>query len=233
MIRCIAVDDEPLALEIMEDYAKKSSALQLVQKFTRASDALKFLQEEKVDLILLDIKMPDIDGMQLVKSLKNPPLIIFTSAYEQYALDGYNLDVIDDLLKPIPFERFLKSVTKVQEYMSTQLKPVETTKLNDYIFIKTEYKIIKINLDDILFIEALKDYTKIYTQNQPVLTLRSLKSFETKLPPEKFIRVHRSYLVSLDKINSVERNTVMIANQPIPISEGYRDRFYELISRNS
>lgn len=233
MIRCIAVDDEPLALEIMEDYAKKSSALQLVQKFTRASDALKFLQEEKVDLILLDIKMPDIDGIQLVKSLKNPPLIIFTSAYEQYALDGYNLDVIDYLLKPIPFERFLKSVTKVQEYMSTQAKPVETTKLNDYIFIKTEYKIIKINLEDILFIEALKDYTKIYTQNQPVLTLRSLKSFETKLPPEKFIRVHRSYLVSLDKINSVERNTVMIANQPIPISEGYRDRFYELISRNS
>ncbi|PUZ30394.1 two component transcriptional regulator, LytTR family [Chitinophaga costaii] len=236
MIRCIAVDDEPLALEIIEDYAKKSSALQLVQKFTRAADALKFLQqEERVDLILLDIKMPDIDGIQLVKSLKNPPLIIFTSAYEQYALDGYNLDVIDYLLKPISFERFMKSVTKVQEYLSKEKQPAaaDSGKLNDYIFIKTEYKIIKINLEDILFIEALKDYTKIYTQNQPVLTLRSLKSFETKLPQEKFIRVHRSYLVSLDKINSVERNTVMIANQPIPISEGYRDRFYELISRNS
>ncbi|HEY0272935.1 MAG TPA: LytTR family DNA-binding domain-containing protein [Chitinophaga sp.] len=236
MIRCIAVDDEPLALEIIEDYAKKSSALQLVQKFTRAADALRFLQsEERVDLILLDIKMPDIDGIQLVKSLKNPPLIIFTSAYEQYALDGYNLDVIDYLLKPISFERFLKSVTKVQEYLSKEKQPAsaDSGKLNDYIFIKTEYKIIKINLEDILFIEALKDYTKIYTQNQPVLTLRSLKSFETKLPQEKFIRVHRSYLVSLDKINSVERNTVMIANQPIPISEGYRDRFYELISRNS
>lgn len=238
MIRCIAVDDEPLALEIIEDYAKKSAALQLVQKFTRAADALKFLQEEeRVDLIFLDIKMPDIDGIQLVKSLKNPPLIIFTSAYEQYALDGYNLDVIDYLLKPISFERFLKSVTKVQEYLSKEKAPSSATsgdgKLNDYIFIKTEYKIIKINLEDILFIEALKDYTKIYTQNQPVLTLRSLKSFENKLPQEKFIRVHRSYLVSLDKINSVERNTVMIANQPIPISEGYRDRFYELISRNS
>lgn len=238
MIRCIAVDDEPLALEIIEDYAKKSAALQLVQKFNRAADALKFLQEEeRVDLIFLDIKMPDIDGIQLVKSLKNPPLIIFTSAYEQYALDGYNLDVIDYLLKPISFERFLKSVTKVQEYLSKEKTPSSATtgdgKLNDYIFIKTEYKIIKINLEDILFIEALKDYTKIYTQNQPVLTLRSLKSFENKLPQEKFIRVHRSYLVSLDKINSVERNTVMIANQPIPISEGYRDRFYELISRNS
>ncbi|CAL1520078.1 LytTR family DNA-binding domain-containing protein [Chitinophaga sp. MM2321] len=236
MIKCIAVDDEPLALEIMEDYIRKVPYLTLAGKFENAANALHFLQEEPVDLVFLDIKMPDITGIQFLKSLKYPPMVIFTTAYGEYALDGFNLDVVDYLLKPVPFERFLKAAAKANETMSaTQQKgnTVDAAWLNDYIFIKTEYKIIKINLEDILFIEALKDYTKIYTQNLPVLTLRSLKSFETRLPADKFIRVHRSYLVSLNKINSVEKNTVMIANQPIPISDGYRDRFYDVINRNS
>jgi DNA-binding LytR/AlgR family response regulator len=162
-------------------------------------------------------------------------MVIFTTAYGEYALDGFDLDVVDYLLKPIPFDRFLRAATKAQEFMtvSQQKNGDSGGQINDYIFIKTEYKIIKINLEDILFIEALKDYTKIYTPYQPVLTLRSLKSFETRLPADKFIRVHRSYLVSLNKINSVEKNTVMIANQSIPISDGYRERFYEVITRNS
>lgn len=234
MIKCIAVDDEPLALEIMADFINKVPYLQLVQQFNSAAAALHFLQGEQVDLVFLDIKMPDITGIQLLKSLKYPPMVIFTTAYDEYAMDGFNLDVVDYLLKPVPFERFLKAAAKAQEYMSvTSQKNGDHNYVSDYIFIKTEYKIIKINLEDILFIEALKDYTKIYTPFQPVLTLRSLKSFETKLPADKFIRVHRSYLVSLNKINSVEKNTVMIANQSIPISDGYRERFYDLINRNS
>ncbi|ASZ11447.1 response regulator transcription factor [Chitinophaga pendula] len=234
MIKCIAVDDEPLALEIMADFINKVPYLQLVQQFNNAATALHFLQDEQVDLVFLDIKMPDITGIQFLKSLKYPPMVIFTTAYDEYAMDGFNLDVVDYLLKPVPFERFLKASAKAQEYMSvTSQKNGDHNYVSDYIFIKTEYKIIKINLEDILFIEALKDYTKIYTPFQPVLTLRSLKSFETKLPADKFIRVHRSYLVSLNKINSVEKNTVMIANQSIPISDGYRERFYDLINRNS
>ncbi|HEY8956089.1 LytTR family DNA-binding domain-containing protein [Chitinophaga sp.] len=243
MIKCIAVDDEPLALEIMEDYIRKVPFLSLAGKFENAATALRFIQDEPVDLVFLDIKMPDITGIQFLKSLKYPPMVVFTTAYGEYALDGFNLDVVDYLLKPVPFERFLKAAAKASETWSVSQQKnlnagnnaiaMDAAWVNDYIFIKTEYKIIKINLEDILFIEALKDYTKIYTHNLPVLTLRSLKSFETRLPADKFIRVHRSYLVSLNKINCVEKNTVMIANQSIPISDGYRDRFYDVINRNS
>jgi DNA-binding LytR/AlgR family response regulator len=236
MIRCIAVDDEPLALEIITDFAKKVPFLQLVGTFQNAAEALRFLQEEKVDLLFLDIKMPDITGIQFMKSLKYPPMVVFTTAYGEYALEGFDLEVVDYLLKPVPFERFLRAATKALELRTmSQQKNGDSSNnhVNDYIFIKTEYKIIKINLEDILFIEALKDYTKIYTPYQPVLTLRSLKSFETRLPSDKFIRVHRSYVVSLNKINSVEKNTVMIANQSIPISDGYREKFYDVINRNS
>lgn len=233
MMKCIAVDDEPLALEIIEDFARKAPFPMHLKKFEDAALALRYLQEEPVDLLFLDIKMPDINGIQFLKALKSPPAVIFTTAYQEYALDGFNMDVVDYLLKPIPFERFIKAVTKVHEYLQVQQKNGEVAASADYIFVKTEYKIIKVNFEDILYIEALKDYIKIYTRNQPVLTLKSLKSFESRLPKDKFIRVHRSYLVSLDKINSVEKNSVVIANQYIPISEGYRDKFYELITKNS
>ena len=229
-MKCLALDDEPLALEIIADFAAKAPVPMQLKTFENAALALKYLQEETVDLIFLDIKMPDITGIQFLKSLKHPPMVIFTTAYEEYALDGFELDVVDYLLKPIPFERFMKAVIRAQEYLSV-LQP--RTADTDYIFVKTEYKIIKINLEDILYIEALKDYIKIYTAHQPVLTLKSLKSFESRLPKDKFMRVHRSYLVAMNKINSVERNTVMIANQSIPISEGYRDRFYDVITRYS
>lgn len=230
MMKCLALDDEPLALEIIADFAAKAPVPMQLKTFESASLALKYLQEEPVDLIFLDIKMPDITGIQFLKSLKHPPMVIFTTAYEEYALDGFELNVVDYLLKPIPFERFMKAVIRAQEQLSVlQPKATET----DYIFVKTEYKIIKINIEDILYIEALKDYIKIYTAHQPVLTLKSLKSFESRLPKDKFMRVHRSYLVAMNKINSVERNTVMIANQSIPISEGYRDRFYDVITRYS
>lgn len=231
MMKCLALDDEPLALEIIEDFAAKAPFPMQVKTFENAALALRYMQDEQVDLLFLDIKMPDITGIQFLKALKHPPMVIFTTAYQEYAMDGFNLDVVDYLLKPIPFERFIKAVTKAQEYQSVS-SPNKSMD-NDYIFVKTEYKIIKINLEDILYIEALKDYIKIYTPNQPVLTLKSLKAFESRLPKDKFIRVHRSYLVAMNKINSVERNTVMIANQPIPISEGYRDKFYDVITKYS
>jgi DNA-binding LytR/AlgR family response regulator len=230
MMKCLALDDEPLALEIIADFAAKAPFPMQVKTFENAALALRYMQEEHVDLLFLDIKMPDITGIQFLKALKHPPMVIFTTAYQEYAVDGFNMDVVDYLLKPIPFERFIKAVTKAQEYLSNS-SPKSMD--NDYIFVKTEYKIIKINLEDILYIEALKDYIKIYTPNQPVLTLKSLKAFESRLPKDKFIRVHRSYLVAMNKINSVERNTVMIANQPIPISEGYRDKFYDVITKYS
>ncbi|MGX5819550.1 LytR/AlgR family response regulator transcription factor [Chitinophaga lutea] len=230
MMKCLALDDEPLALEIIADFAARAPFPMQMVTFENAAHALRYLQQEPVDLLFLDIKMPDITGIQFLKSLKHPPMVIFTTAYEEYAIDGFNLDVIDYLLKPIPLERFLKAVTKAEEYRQvSQPKSMET----DYIFVKTEYKIIKINLEDILYIEALKDYIKIYTHNQPVLTLKSLKAFESRLPKDKFMRVHRSYLVAMNKISSVERNTVMIANQSIPISEGYRDKFYDVITKHS
>ncbi|ATL47569.1 DNA-binding response regulator [Chitinophaga caeni] len=234
MIRCIAVDDEPLALEIIDDFVKRVPFIVLEQKFENAARALQYLQDHPVDLIFLDIKMPDITGIDFLHSLKNPPAVIFTTAFQEYAFKGFELDVVDYLLKPIPFERFLKAVSKVQEYLQVKEgKSGETEVVSDYIFVKTEYKIIKIDLEDILYVEALKDYVKIYTPQQKILTLRSLKSLEMKLPKDKFIRVHRSFLVSLNKISAVEKNTILIANQSIPISEGYRDKFYEMITRNS
>ncbi|WP_405607385.1 LytR/AlgR family response regulator transcription factor [Polaribacter sp. Asnod1-A03] len=233
-MRCIIIDDEPLALEILEDFISKTPFLELVASCSNGFEATSVLQEKNIDLIFTDIEMPDFSGIDIIKSLDNKPMFIFTTAYSHYAVEGFNLNAIDYLVKPIPFHRFLKAATRAQNFL--KLKIEEETpatiqeKANDFIFVKSEYENLKINLDDIRYIESLKDYIKIYTgKEKPILTLSSLKSFEEKLGKLNFIRVHKSFIVSLKHIYSVQRNRIIIEDKWIPIGLNYRDDFIKKI----
>lgn len=236
MIRCIVIDDEPLALELMKDYIDKVPFLQTVGAYTSAFDAVGQIQKGEVDLLLLDINMPDINGIQFLKSLREGPAVIFTTAYDQYAVEGYALDVVDFLLKPISFDRFLKAVNKANEYITLRQgkksadPPMEAENNKDYLFVKDGYRIVKINVDEIHFIEGFKDYIKIHTNaDRPVLTLLSLKDIIAKLPQGAFVRIHRSYIVCLKKITSIERNRVLVKGQELPIGEHFRDEFFKFL----
>ncbi len=241
MLNCIAIDDEPLALDLIEGFISKVSFLNLLKKCNRAMEAIELIQKSQIDLIFLDIQMPDINGIQLLKSLKNKPMVIFTTAFEQYALESYDLDVIDYLLKPIPFDRFVKAANKALEYnnlrniahtgtVNTQLPE----KSNDFFFVKSEYQNVKISLPDILYVEGLKDYIKIYLsgKEKPVLTLMSLKSLEEKLLHSDFIRVHRSFIVSINKIDSFTKSNIHIGDKEIPIGELYIDNVMKLLNNS-
>ncbi|MCX6251986.1 MAG: LytTR family DNA-binding domain-containing protein [Bacteroidetes bacterium] len=240
MIRCLAIDDEVLALELLEDNIRKVPFLDLVQACKSGYEAMEIIQREKIDLVFLDIQMPDISGIQFLKSLKNKPLVIFTTAYEKYALQGFELDVIDYLLKPFSFERFLKSVNKAQEYINLLEKPViqpskeELPFSENYLFVKSDYKLVKIDIKDILYVEGLKDYIKIYIQDldRPVITLSSMKAVEEKLPAAGFIRVHRSFIVAINKVSFIQRNTVHIGNKEIPVSEHHKENLFNIIHKN-
>jgi DNA-binding LytR/AlgR family response regulator len=238
MIRCIAIDDETLALDLIEDNIRKVPFLELVKKCKSAFEALEPLQNEKIDILFLDIQMPDITGIQFLKSLKNKPLVIFTTAYEKYALEGFDLDVIDYLLKPFSFDRFLKAVNKAKDYLRLNEKTTlhengtDTRSTAGYIFVKADYKLVKIDFNDILYIEGLKDYIKIYSGEKPVLTLLSMKSLEEKLPVSDFVRVHRSYIVAVKKIQFIQRNFIHIGNKEIPISDNYKEQLFNIINRN-
>jgi len=236
MIRCIAVDDESLALDLIEDDIRKVSFLQLVKKCRSGLDALDVLQSEKIDLLFLDIQMPDISGIQFLKSLPHKPLVIFTTAYEKYALEGFELDVIDYLLKPYSFERFLKAVNKAQEHLSILEKNLaqhaaeEISFSSQFIFVKSDYKLVKIEIAEIQYIESLKDYVKIVVGEKPVVTLSSMKSIEEKLVAPDFIRVHRSFMVNLRKIRYIHRNFVMVGDKEIPIGDNYKENFLQVIN---
>jgi len=235
MIRCLAIDDESLALDLLEDNIRKVPFLELAGKCKSAAEAIEILRSEKVDLLFLDIQMPDISGIQLVKSLSQKPLVIFTTAYEKYALQGYELDVLDYLLKPFPFERFLKAVNKAMEYIAFREKENLTGELNrgeNFIFVRADYKLVRIDLRDILYIEGLKDYIKIYTGEKPVITLMGMNEIMEKLPSGNFIRVHRSFIVNLLKIEYIQRNMIIIGNKEIPVSDHYKEKFYKVIKQN-
>lgn len=239
-LRCIIIDDEPLALDLLEDDISKIPFLTLTHKFQSPFDAMPILKAGQVDLLFLDIQMPDITGLEFLKSLETKPLVIVTTAYDQYALEGYNLDVIDYLLKPIPFDRLLKAAGKAQDYfkarnLSTQTNIQDPTgeTYPDYIFVKSGYEIVRVNIEDILFIEGLKDYVKIFVPPHPILTLMNLKAIVDKLPPRKFIRVHRSYIVALDKIKAIRKNKIIIGDKEIPIGEHYKEAFYQLINEKN
>ncbi|MEI7663192.1 MAG: LytTR family DNA-binding domain-containing protein [Bacteroidota bacterium] len=238
MIRCIAVDDEMLALDLIEDNIKKVPFLELVKTCRSAMDAIEVIQTQPVDLIFLDIQMPDISGIQMLKSLNNKPVVIFTTAYSSYAQEGYDLDVIDYLLKPYSFERFLKAVNKVHEYLDLQnralIQPAarELVTSPNFLFVKADYKLYKINLADILYIEGLKDYVKIYVSEKPIVTQMSMKTLEEKLPSYDFIRVHRSFIVAFNKIDFIQKHMLTIGKKEIPISEHYRDQLFSIINHD-
>lgn len=234
MIRCLVVDDEPLALDILTDYIEKVPFLELVKATTSAFEALSLVQNNAADLVFLDVQMPELTGIQFLKIINGKCCVILTTAYSQYALDGYELDVCDYLLKPIAFDRFYKAVSKVQ----SQLAPVSSvpqaperaaSTAPDFIFVKTEHRIQKIYIHDILYIEGLKDYVSIFTPVERVITLQHMKKLEEVLPNQRFARVHKSFIVSIDKIESIERGRIQIGDKIIPIGDTYRDSFFKKI----
>ncbi len=236
MIRCLAIDDEMLALDLLEDNIKKVPFLELIQACKSAMEAMEVLRNQPIDLLFLDIQMPDISGIQLIKSLHHKPLVIFTTAFSKYATEGYDLDVIDYLLKPYSFERFLKAVNKAYEYLdlrnraSNQANVKEIVASSNFLFVKADYKLYKINLKDILYIEGLKDYVKIFVSEKPIVTQMSMKALEEKLPPNDFIRVHRSFIVAFNKIDFIQKQMLTIGKKEIPISEHYRDELFKIIN---
>jgi DNA-binding LytR/AlgR family response regulator len=239
MIRCIAIDDEKLALDLIEDDIQMVPFLQLVKKCRSGIEAMDVLQSEKIDLLFLDIQMPDISGIQFLRSLLHKPLVIFTTAYEKYALEGFELDVVDYLLKPYSFERFLKAVNKAQEHMSileknqSQNATEEISFSNQFIFVKSDYKLVKIEIAEIQYIESLKDYVKIVVGGKPIVTLSSMKAIEEKLTTPDFLRVHRSFMVNIRKIQYIHRNFVMVGDKEIPIGDNYKESFLQAINQKN
>lgn len=235
MIRTIAIDDEPLALQLVKGYISKTPFLELVASFDNPLDAMDFLDNETVDLIFLDIHMPDLSGTEFTRILETRPKIIFTTAYEKYALEGFKLDAVDYLLKPFSYEEFLTAAKKARKLIG--LENVTTHKIeanNEFLFLKSEYKIKRINFNEIKYVEGLKDYVKVYLLNdpKPILSLNTLKSFESKLPSKRFMRVHRSFIVNLAKIETIERSRIVFGKVYIPVSEQYRDKFQQFLDKN-
>ncbi len=232
MINCVAIDDEPLALDIVCDFARRVPFLNLKERFTSAFKAIEYLRNEEVDLVFLDIQMPDITGIEFLNSLEVKPQVIFTTAYTEYALEGFNLRAADYLLKPFLFERFVQAVTRASELIEARSKAANGNP--DYFFVKANYQLEKINFGDILFIEGLKDYLKIKkSDGTQVVAHKSMKNIMEELPPGKFMRVHRSFIISLDRIDALGKNHVTIGKSKIPVSEFYQDDFKKFLEQNN
>ena len=235
-IRCIAIDDEPLAVKKIAGYIQKVPFLELVAECRNAAEAMNIMDSTDVQLLFIDINMPDISGMEFVKSLTNKPYVVFTTAYSEYAVEGFQVEAVDYLLKPITFTNFLKAANKVKNLMeltvNNQKESVKTTA--NHLFVKSDYKLIRIELAEIKYIESQHEYIKIHLVNSnPVMTQLSLKSIEELLPPDRFMRVHRSYIVNLAKITVIERNRIVFDEKVyIPVSEQYKDKFQEYIDGN-
>ena len=233
-ITCIIVDDEPMALQLLESYVLRTPYLKLEGKFSNGIEVLQFLHEKKqIDIIFMDIQMPEIDGLELSKKIPIQTKIIFTTAFDQYAIEGYKVNATGYLLKPFNYIEFLEATEKAKQLLlPTKNKEVE---IPDYIFVKSEYKQIKIFLNDIIYIESMKDYAKIFltSQSSPIVTLLSLKKLNEELPKENFMRVHRSFIVSLEKIEIVEKNQIVFGKQRITVAEPYREQFENFINARS
>ncbi|RYZ46511.1 MAG: response regulator transcription factor [Sphingobacteriales bacterium] len=234
-MRCMIIDDEPLALELMEDNIRQIPFLTQVASCRNALEAIEVLQKESVDLIFSDIEMPGIDGIKFIQTLRQKPLIILITAYEQYAVQGYDLDIVDYLLKPVSFERFLKACNKAREvftYKHTTAVTPEAT--HPFIFVQADYSLVKVMLDEINYIEALKDYVKIHyniTNKRSLMVRMSMKGLEDMLPPQKFIRIHKSFIISIDKITAIRKNLIFIGDIELPVGDLYKDALQSLISR--
>lgn len=234
-LKTIAIDDEPLAIKLLIDYISKTPFLELSGTFDNPLDALDFLHNEQIDLILVDIQMPDLTGIEFTRMLENGPKIIFTTAYAQYAIEGFKLNATDYLLKPFSYEEFLKAAQKA--YKIAELENSATISVeanNQFLFLKSEYKIRRINFNDILYIEGLKDYIKVYTRTdpKPIMSLNSLKALEQKLSEEKFMRVHRSFIVNLEQIETIDRSRIVFGKEYIPVSDQYKDKFQAYLDKN-
>lgn len=233
----IIVDDEPLAREVLETYIQKLPGMNLLAKCENAIEAFEALNNHKIDLMFLDIQMPQITGIDFLKTLSNPPKVVFTTAYSNYALDGYELNVVDYLLKPIAFDRFVKAINKTLDLLKSsgqeeEKKLEEEEEQQEFIFVKADKKLIKVNFDDIFYIEGLKDYVILHTPTGRIVTLQTMKMLESKLPSELFKRVHRSYIANLTKIDVLEGNMLEINGKTIPIGKNYRDNVLEVINKN-
>ena len=227
-MRCIAVDDEKWALDLLVDNIRHVPYLELAGRCKNAREASEILHREKIDLMFMDVQMPGLSGLQFIETLPEPPLVILVTAYEQYALEGFNLSVVDYLVKPVPLERFIKACNKAKQLFDMkQAKPAATA--TDHFFANVEYSLVKIVFDDITHIEGLKDYVSIFTPSERVITLQNMKKLEEALPTGRFARVHKSYIVAIDKIESIERSRIQIGDKIIPIGDTYRDSFYKLI----
>ena len=224
-LSCIVIEDEPLAMDKTCGFIAKVPYLNLLAKFDNAINALAFLKSGKADLMFLDIKMDELSGIQLLEKVQLNIQVILTTAYDEYALKGYELNITDYLLKPFTFDRFLQAVEKAQNNIA-RLKPSE----KEFIFIKTEYRLEKLMLEDILYIEGMRDYRKIVTLHKPIMTLQTFAEFEKEIPSTRLCRVHKSYMVALNKIESVERDRIRIGNTTIPVSDTYKELFYQQIS---
>jgi DNA-binding LytR/AlgR family response regulator len=231
---CIAIDDEYPATQIIKSFADKIPDLELLNTFTKATEALQFLSEVEVDILFLDIQMPDINGIELSQSLRYQPKIIFTTAYDQYAVEGFNLDAVDYLLKPFSFDRFVKAVNKavklidLEKNNASNKDGIEESK-NDFIVIKADYKLHKIKYDDIDYIEGLKAYVSFFVNGKRYITLESLKRLEELLPDDKFLRIHKSYIVPFTKVKALEGNMLEMENKKIPIGKSYKEIVLEKV----
>lgn len=237
-MHCIAIDDEPLALNLIRDFCAKVDFIQLEASFTSAIEAIGHLAKNQVDLIFLDIQMPHLTGIEFVSTLQKPPMIIFTTAYSSYALEGFNLNAVDYLVKPFAFDRFLKAAIKANQLFNLSGRPQyhvtdipQISGPERFLMVKVEYSNVKIDIRDILFIEGLKDYIKIYTGPKPILTKSTLKNILDRLPADDFVRVHKSFIVALAAIQSIENNRIHIGDKLIPVGSQYKAEFQEVLKK--
>jgi DNA-binding LytR/AlgR family response regulator len=236
MMQCLAIDDEKLVLDLLEDNIRQVPFLHLVKACRNALEATAVLQTTPIDLLFLDIQMPGLNGLQFLQTLPKPPMTILITAYEQYALEGYNLNVVDYLLKPVSFERFLKACNKAQERFQWQHQATPSVHAGaapDHFFVNVEYTLVKVVIDDILYVEGLKDYVKIHiaSAKKPVITRMSMKAIEEKLAPPRFVRTHKSFIIATNKITAIKRDLVCLGELELPLSEFYKSNIDKVINR--
>jgi DNA-binding LytR/AlgR family response regulator len=235
LMRCIIIDDEPLALELLEDNINKAGNIQIVGRCRTAAQAMLVLQEQPIDLIFCDIQMPGINGLQLIKSLSQKPLVIFVTAYQEFAINGFDLDVVDYLLKPVAFDRFLKACNKAAQQfeLNKRLADLPLDKVKKHLFLYADYNLVKVNHKDIMYIEGLKDYVKVFLNGtvKPILSRITIKALEEQLPQSDFFRVHKSYIVNLDHVHSIRKGRIKVADAEIPLSDHFKDVVSQMTGR--
>jgi DNA-binding LytR/AlgR family response regulator len=233
-LECIIIDDEPLAIDVIAGHISKTPFLELAAKFTHPVKAFEYLSESRIDILFIDIQMPDLSGLDLIHKLEYQPAVIFTTAFDQYALEGFKADAIDYLLKPVDYPEFLKAAEKAVKWIMARDRIITPKSDKEFLFIKSEHKIIRIDLKTIKYIEGMSEYVRIHRENaKPVMTLLSLKSLEDQLPEDQYMRVHKSYIVNLSKISEIDGNTIVCGDKTaIPVSRLYKDKFQDYINKN-